>query len=101
MKSAISETVQDMLDSSLATSFTEKELNSLDVIMPPVEIDSKNIKEIRKKRHLSQAVIAKLLNVSPSAIKHWEQGKRNPTGATKVLLEVLSRESHVLDYRLG
>jgi len=101
MRSAIAETVQDMLDSSLPTSFTEKEFNSLGVVVPPVDIDSEHIKVIREKTHLSQAVFAKLLNVSPSAIKQWEQGKRNPTGATKVLLEILEREPHILDYRLG
>ncbi len=101
MKSAIAGTVQYMVDNSLPTSFTEKELNALGVVVPIVEMDSEHIKEIREKTHLSQAVFAKLLNVSPSAIKQWEQGKRNPTGATKVLLEVLEREPHILDYRLG
>ena len=101
MKSAITGTVQYMVDNSISTSFTEKEFNALGVIVPPVEMDSEHIKEIREKIHLSQAVFAKLLNVSPSAIKQWEQGKRNPTGATKVLLEVLERKPHILDYRLG
>ena len=101
MKSAIVETVQYMVDNSLPTSFTEKELNALGVVIPPIEMNSKHIKEIRDKAHLSQAVFAKLLNVSSSAIKHWEQGNRNPTGSTKVLLEVLEREPHILDYRLG
>jgi putative transcriptional regulator len=45
-------------------------------------------------------VFAKLLNVSPSSIRQWEQGKRKPTGSTKVLLEVLEKEPHVLDYRM-
>jgi putative transcriptional regulator len=101
MKSAISGTVQYMVDNSLTTSFTEKELNALGVVVPTVEMNSEHIKEIREKVHLSQAVFAKLLNVSPSSIKQWEQGKRNPTGATKVLLEILEREPHILDYRLG
>lgn len=101
MKNAISETIQDMVNSSLPTSFTEKELNSLGVVIPTIDITPKHIREIRKKTHLSQNVFAKVLNVSPSSIKQWEQGTRNPTGATKVLLEVLEREPHILDYRLG
>ncbi len=101
IKSAVAETVQDMLDSSLSTSFTEKELNSLGVVIPPVEISPNHIKEIREKIHLSQSVFAKLLNVSASSIKQWEQGKRTPTGSTKVLLEILDTNPHLLDYRLG
>jgi putative transcriptional regulator len=50
---------------------------------------------------LSQTVFAKLLNVSPSSIRQWEQGKRQPTGATQVLLDLLKRSPHILDYRLN
>jgi len=50
--------------------------------------------------NLSQSVFAKLLNVSSSSIKQWEQGKRKPTGSTKVLLELLEKSPHLLDYRL-
>jgi putative transcriptional regulator len=49
---------------------------------------------------IPKTVFAKLLNVSPSSIRQWEQGKRKPTGSTKVLLEVLEKEPHVLDYRM-
>lgn len=101
IKEAIGSTVQDMLDSGLKSSFTEKELNSLGVKIPEIEISSSDIKEIRKKTNLSQTVFAKVLNVSPSSVRQWEQGKRVPTGSTKVLLEVLSKHPHLLDYRIG
>ncbi len=101
MREAIAETVQGLVNLGIPTSYTEKELKSLGVVIPPVEIDSEHIKAIREKANVSQAVFAKLLNVSPSAIKQWEQGKRNPTGSTKVLLEILKKEPHILDYRLG
>jgi putative transcriptional regulator len=101
IKKAIGTTVQDMLDSGLKSSFTEKELNSLGVKIPEIVITSTEIKEIREKTNLSQTVFAKLLNVSPSSIRQWEQGKRVPTGATKVLLELLNKSPHLLDYRIG
>ncbi len=101
IKEAIGTTVQDMLDAGFKSSFTEKELNSLGIEIPDIEITSKEIKEIRKKTKLSQAVFAKLLNVSPSSVRQWEQGKRIPTGSTKVLLELLSKSPHILDYRIG
>jgi putative transcriptional regulator len=45
-------------------------------------------------------VFARLLNVSISSIRQWEQGSRKPTGSAKVLLELLDREPHILDYRI-
>jgi len=101
IKKAIGTTVQDMLDSGLKSSFTKKELNLLGVKIPEIVITSTEIKEIREKTNLSQTVFAKLLNVSPSSIRQWEQGKRVPTGSTKVLLELLNKSPHLLDYRIS
>jgi putative transcriptional regulator len=101
IKEAIGTTIQDMLDSGLKSSFTEKELNSLGVKIPEIVITSEEIRGIRKKTNLSQAVFAKLLNVSPSSVRQWEQGKRVPTGSTKVLLELLNKSPHLLDFRIS
>ena len=101
IKKAIGETVQDLINSGLKISFTEKELNSLGVTIPEVKLTTYQIKEIRESLNLSQTVFAKLLNVSPSSIRQWEQGKRHPTGATQVLLDLLKRSPHILDYRLS
>jgi len=100
IKKAIGETVQDMMYSGLRTSFTVKELNALDITIPEVQLTTHQIQEIRKKLNLSQTVFAKLLNVSPSSIRQWEQGKRKPTGPTRVLLDLLKKSPHILDYRL-
>jgi len=101
IKKSISETVQDLVSSGIKTSFTQKELNSLGVEIPEVKLSAIQIQEIRKQINLSQTVFARLLNVSPSSIRQWEQGKRKPTGATKVLLELLKKSPHLLDYRLS
>jgi putative transcriptional regulator len=101
IKNSIGETVQDLMNSGIKTSFTSKELNSLGVNIPDVQLSTSQIKEIREQMNLSQTVFAKLLNVSPSSIRQWEQGKRQPTGATQVLLELLKKTPHLLDYRLS
>jgi putative transcriptional regulator len=101
IKKSIGETVQDLMNSGIKTSFTAKELNSLGVNIPDVQLSTIQIKEIREQMNLSQTVFAKLLNVSPSSIRQWEQGKRQPTGATQVLLELLKKRPHLLDYRLS
>lgn len=100
MKDAIGDTVQDMVNAGLNTSFTLKELNALGVIIPDITITPNKIKKIRQKTNLSQNVFARLLNVSPSSVKQWEQGKRQPTGSTKVLLELLDKSPEILNYRI-
>ena len=101
IKKSIGQTVQDLMKSGIKTSFTTKELNSLGVNIPDVHLSTIQIKEIREQMNLSQTVFAKLLNVSPSSIRQWEQGKRQPTGATQVLLELLKKKPNLLDYRLS
>lgn len=101
IKKAIGETVQDMLNSGIKSSFTKKELDSLGIKIPEIQLTTYQIKAIREQMKLSQTVFARLLNVSPSSIRQWEQGKRNPTGSTKVLLELLEKSPHLLDYRLS
>jgi len=101
IKNAIGETVQDMMDSGIKVSFTKKELDLLGVEIPKVQLTTNQIISIRKQMNLSQTVFAKVLNVSASSIRQWEQGKRKPSGSTKVLLELLEKSPHLLDYRLS
>jgi putative transcriptional regulator len=101
IKKAIGETVQDLINSGIKTSFTKKELNALGIKIPEVNLTTHQIKEIRENMNLSQTVFAKLLNVSPSSIRQWEQGKRKPTGSTRVLLDLIQRSPQILNYRLN
>jgi len=100
-KEALGSAVQSMVNVGIKVSFTQKELDDLGVSMPPVKLSADQIKNIRKKMNLSQSVFAKLLNVSLSSVRQWEQGVRRPSGSTMVLLELLEREPAVLDYRLA
>ena len=101
IKDAISETVQDMINVGEEVSFTQKELDSLGITIPDVQLTGEQIQAIRKNMSLSQSVFAQLLNVSASSVRQWEQGKRKPSGSTKVLLELLEKSPHLLDYRLS
>jgi len=101
IKNAIGETVQDMLNSGIKVSFTKKELDLLGVEIQKVQFTTDQIIAIRKQMNLSQTVFARVLNVSASSIRQWEQGKRKPSGSTKVLLELLEKSPHLLDYRLS
>ena len=50
----------------------------------------------RKKLRLSQNKFAQLLGISVKTLHNWEQGRRKPTGAARVLLRVASRHPEVV-----
>jgi len=100
VKEAIGTTVQGLVDAGVKVSFTKRQLDDLGVILPTVSLDAQEIKNIRKNLNVSQSVFAKLLNVSLSSVRQWEQGIRKPSGSTMILLELLQREPTILNYRL-
>jgi putative transcriptional regulator len=56
----------------------------------PVYIFNNNeIKQIRQRTGLSQAVFAGLLGVSPKTVEAWEHGRNRPEGAARRLLEIV------------
>lgn len=100
IKEAIGSAVQGMVDIGIKVSYTKKQLDKLGVKVPSVKLSADEIKNIRKKMNLSQMVFAKLLNVSLSSIRQWEQGVRKPSGSTMILLELLQKDPTILNYRL-
>ncbi len=53
---------------------------------PPKPLRAKQIRAIRQSSHVSQAVFARLINVSLNTVESWEQGVRRPREATLKLL---------------
>ena len=52
--------------------------------------------EARAKTGLSQQDFASLLGVSARTLQDWEQGRREPTGAAKTLLQVAASHPKIL-----
>jgi putative transcriptional regulator len=55
-------------------------------------VSAPDIRAIRTKTGLSQAMFAKTFALSKRALEEWEQGKRAPSGPALVLLRVIDRE---------
>lgn len=55
-----------------------------------------DIKAIREKTGLSQDEFAKKLCISPSTLRKWEQGVRNPTGPARALLNILDKKPELV-----
>jgi len=55
-----------------------------------------NPKEIRAKLKLTQDQLAHLMNISVHTLRNWEQGRRQPEGPAKVLLNVVEHHPEIL-----
>ena len=64
--------------------------------LPPTEFDAARVAALRKRLNLTQHEFARLLNVSMSAVRGWEQGSRSPDGASQRLLGIAERDPEVL-----
>ena len=54
-------------------------------------IATPDVKRIRERYELSPSEFAALLGVSIKTLQNWEQGRRTPHGAARVLLQVAAR----------
>lgn len=63
---------------------------------PPRPLSARQIRNIRRSLKLSQVQFARVINVSPNAVRSWEQGVRNPREATLKLLTIAQKHPEVL-----
>ncbi len=51
-----------------------------------------DVRQVRQTFHASQNAFAKFMGVSVGTVRNWEQGRRRPTGAARVLLSIALRQ---------
>ncbi len=61
-------------------------------LLPTPDFTAEQIKALRLRNNLSQAVLAKVLNTSLSTVRQWEIGRKHPSGPSKRLLQILDRK---------
>lgn len=59
------------------------------VVRVPETVD---VRAVRRKLGMSQTVFARRFGFSPSSIRNWEQGRRQPDAPARILLMVIDRE---------
>lgn len=63
----------------------------------PPDFSSSAIKKIRSQFDLTQELLAQLLGVKSSAVKHWEQGLRKPSPSVRRLLQIIQADPNILE----
>jgi len=64
-------------------------------------IAANEVSAARMKSGLSQAEFARALQISPRTLQEWEQGRREPSGAAKALIQIAFRHPEVIREGLG
>ena len=59
---------------------------------PVQDYDAAKVKALRGRLHLSQAVLASVLNTSLSTVRKWEVGDKRPSGPSQKLLDIIERK---------
>jgi putative transcriptional regulator len=67
----------------------------------PPEIEAGTIAALRDQSGMSQAVFARVLNVSTKTIQSWEQGVRTPSHASRRLIQIYSENPEAVCRSVG
>ncbi len=76
------------LNEALAHARGEIELSSYTVTVP----EQVDVAKLRRRLGLSQAAFARAFGLDVTALHAWEQGRRRPDRAARVLLAVIAKE---------
>lgn len=66
-----------------------------------IQIAANEVAAARLKTGLSQNLFAKALHISPRTLQEWEQGRREPSGAAKALIQIAFRHPEVIREELS
>ncbi|HME33144.1 MAG TPA: helix-turn-helix domain-containing protein [Terriglobales bacterium] len=72
------------------------DLRTVEIPPRPKPMKPADIRSLRESLNASQALFARLLNVSSNAVESWEQGIRQPRQATLKLLHIARKNPSVL-----
>lgn len=95
------ERLKQGLEEGVAHAKGELTLRTVEIPEDPPEIDAKTLSELRSRATMSQTVFAKMLNVSTKTLQSWEQGIRQPSDASRRLIQVFSIYPEVICRSVG
>ncbi len=88
---AVHETASDLCRLGIVSKQSMERYDA--ICVPPVpDYSPDQIKSLRERYRISQAVMASILNTSLSTIQKWEIGEKHPGGPSQKLLNILDRK---------
>jgi putative transcriptional regulator len=87
---AIHETASDLHDAGVMDKRTLRRFDEL-ALTPVRPMSADAIRALRERERVSQAVLARYLNVTTGLISQWERGEKHPAGTSLKLLSLIER----------
>lgn len=85
---AVHETAEDLHDAGVMEKRTLRRFDEM--CLTPVEpMDAAAIRALRARERVSQAVLARHLNVTTGLVSQWERGEKRPAGPSLKLLSLV------------
>jgi putative transcriptional regulator len=90
----LAERIRKGLEEAIRHAKGEITLKTTTLSLPdrPPEVNAEELVKLRLERSMSQAVFARLLNVSTKTVQSWEQGHRKPSQAALRLIQVFRHD---------
>ena len=95
------ERLQTGLQAGIAHVRGELTLRTTTLPEEPPEIDRQTIVRLRERAMMSQAVFARVLNVSAKTVQSWEQGVRQPSESCRRLIQIFSLHPEMVCQTVG
>ena len=91
VKDMVLETIEGLYKTGTIDELTLKEVRAL--ALPEVKpYAPQSIARLRKKLKLSQAALARFINISVYTVQKWEQGTKKPSGPALKLLHIIDEK---------
>ena len=87
---AVHEAIADLHGIGLVDKTTMRRFDELCLAAVP-SYSPDEIRALRERLNISQAVLASVINASANSIQKWEQGAKRPSGTALKLLNLLDR----------
>lgn len=87
----VHETAQGLHEIGVFSDVTMRNFDTL-CLAPVHEMKPQDIKNLRKRSKMSQAVFAAYLNTSVSTVQKWEIGEKKPNGIALKLLNLIEKK---------
>jgi len=88
---SVHEAIADLHNIGLVDKTTMRRFDELCLATVP-EYSPDEIRALRERLNISQAVLASVINASANSIQKWERGAKRPSGTALKLLSLLDRK---------
>lgn len=87
----VHQTAKGLHEAGVMDTRTMREFDAL-CLEPVKPMSPLQIRRLRRRNHVSQAVFAAYLNTSLSTVQKWERGQKKPNGPSLKLLNLVERK---------